>query len=198
MTATRRFRRRAAIAVFTAGAVTLTGCSPSPAQDASTEASASSLESYGLAGLDARQIIEKLDTMPVAERPDDLIASVQPTDLVLTSRGQELAALPLPEDQFYLSMAPYDTITHPCHLHSLTTCRGELANEDVTITVTDESTGERIVEGAHTTYENGFVGLWLPRDSAVSVTVERGDRTATARVTTDDDDPTCLTTLQLT
>lgn len=191
-------RRRVACAFLAAAALVLAGCSTGPSENASTEPPVTSLESYGLDGLDAAQIIEELDTMPVADRPDDLIASVQPTELVLTTDGQGLATIPMPEDQFYLSVAPYDTSTHRCHFHSLTTCLGELANENVQITVTDDSTGEAIVEGTRTTYDNGFIGLWLPRGITATLAVEKDGKTASTRITTDDDDLTCLTSLQLT
>ena len=38
----------------------------------------------GLAGLDAAEVIEHLDTMPVSKRPSDLHALVQPDAVVLT------------------------------------------------------------------------------------------------------------------
>ena len=189
-------RRRVAFA-FLAAALTLAGCSTGPSENASTEPPTASLESYGLAGLDATQIIEKLDTMPVADRPDNLIASVQPTELVLTSDDQSLATIPMPDDQFYLSVAPYDTSTHPCQLHSLTTCLGELANEKVQVTVTDDSTGEAIVEGTRTTYDNGFLGLWLPRDITATLTIDHDDKSATVPISTGDQNLTCLTTMKL-
>lgn len=198
MNATSRSRRRTLLVFLAAGALTLANCSTEPSGDTPAEPADASLEAYGLAGLDAPQIIEKLDTMPVADRPDDLIASVQPSELVVTSGDENLATLPLPDDQFYLSVAPYEASTHRCHFHSLTTCLGELANEDVQITVTDDSTGETIVEGTRTTYDNGFVGLWLPRDIAATISVEHEGKTASGRIATSDDDLTCLTSLHLT
>lgn len=156
------------------------------------------MESYGLAGLDATQIIEKLDTMPVADRPDDLIASVQPTELVLTSNDESLATLPLPDDQFYLSVAPYNTSTHPCQFHSLATCLGEMAAEEVHVTVTDTATGDILIDEPRTTYDNGFLGLWLPRDVTGELTIEHEGATATAPIATGEDDLTCLTSAQLT
>ncbi|WP_404851285.1 hypothetical protein [Dietzia kunjamensis] len=109
MNTTRPARRRAAIAFLTAGALTLAGCSTGPADNAVPKPPPASLKSYGLAGLDAAQIIEKLDTMPVADRPEDLLASVQPTELRVNSEVRSLT-LSMPEDQFYLSVAP-DTQT---------------------------------------------------------------------------------------
>ncbi|MCG2916385.1 hypothetical protein, partial [Escherichia coli] len=87
----------------------LTACtSAGPEPDSTSDRAAATLvERHGLEGLDARQVIERLDTMPVAERPDDLWASVEPDQLVLSDPTGDLeeAALPMPADEFYLSVA---------------------------------------------------------------------------------------------
>ena len=198
MTIRHHSRRRVASAFLAAAALTFAGCSTGPSENASTEPPNPSLESYGLAGLDAPQIINKLDTMPVADRPDDLIASVQPTELVLTSSDEGLATMPMPDDQFYLSVAPYNTSTHPCQFHSLTTCRGEMATEEVHVTVTDTATGDILIDEPRTTYDNGFLGFWLPRDITATLTIDYDDKSATVPIATGDLDLTCLTTMRLT
>ncbi|GMA34464.1 CueP family metal-binding protein [Demequina litorisediminis] len=71
----------------------------------------------------------------------------------------------MPDDAFYVSLAPYVDTTHECYFHSLTTCTGEMQGEDIDVTVTDVETGEVLVDEAMTTFDNGFVGLWLPRDA---------------------------------
>ncbi|WP_206680917.1 CueP family metal-binding protein [Dietzia sp. E1] len=197
MNTTHSTRRRAAIALVAAAALTLTGCSPGPAENAVPNWPPASLEHYDLAGLEAPQIINTLDTMPVADRPNDLIASVQPTELVLTSGDESLETIPIPEDQFYLSVAPYYTSTHPCRFHSLTTCLGEIANEQVHVTVTDNASGDTLIDEPRITYDNGFLGLWLPRGITATLTIDHDGRTATAPISTGDDDLTCLTTMQL-
>lgn len=196
MNTTHSTRRQAAIALVTAAALTLTGCSPGPAENAVPNSTPASSEHYDLAGLDAPQIINTLDTMPVADRPDDLIASVQPTELRVDSEVKSLT-LPMPDDQFYLSVAPYYTSTHPCRFHSLTTCLGEITNEQMHVTVTDNASGDTLIDEPRTTYDNGFLGLWLPRDITATLTIDHDGRTATAPISTGDDDPTCLTTMQL-
>jgi hypothetical protein len=66
------------------------------------------------------------------------------------------------------------------------------------ITVRDETTGAVIVHKRSTTDDNGFVGLWLPRDLTATLTVEYQGRGATSVISTDDaDDATCLTTMRL-
>lgn len=215
MTTTPRLRRRALAAALTASWLTLTACgatqlgkadqSPSGQNqggqnqsESSQTAAAEVLDRYGLADMDARGVIERLDTMPVAERPATLLASVQPTELVLTdTAGGSIATLPMPDEQFYLSVAPYEDQTHDCLFHSLTTCLGEMAGEPVDITVTDE-TGRTVVDETRTAYDNGFVGLWLPRDLTGTLTVEHDGKSSTVPIATGDDDLTCLTTAHLT
>lgn len=197
----------AVVAALTlAAGLALPGCAsaPAPSQSATTPASPAStgaesmLAAHGLTGLDTSQIIERLDRTPLAERPANLIASVRPGQLLLSDDQEREASLPLPADKFYVSFAPYLTRTHDCHFHSLTTCVGELQNADVQVTVVDAA-GETLVDEQLRTYDNGFLGLWLPRDLDATLTVEYQGRTATQPITTSGDEAaTCLTTLALT
>lgn len=194
-------RNRAAVlasAALLAAALSFTGCSTVPDDVAADEASPGTvavLEAHGLSGLDAREIIERLDTTPVSERPDDLIASVRPDELVLTTASGAETSVPMPEDEFYVSIAPFVEHTHDCFFHSLTTCRGELADAELQVTVTDGDTvlfDERV-----RTYDNGFIGVWLPRDIEGEITVTGEGGSVTAPLSTGGDAPTCVTTLQL-
>lgn len=134
----------------------------------------------------------------MSERPTGLIASVQPEAVLLSDAEGNEERLPLPEDAFYLSVAPYLEQTHECHFHSLTTCRGELGNEDVTVRVVSDKDGSVVLDQTVRTQENGFAGLWLPANmEAATLTVEHEGRRASTPVTTGADAPTCLTTLQL-
>lgn len=118
--------KRAAIAAA-ALALALTGCSaadPEPTADG-TESQDTFLTAHGLAAMDAVEIIDHLDRQKVTERPTDLIASVRADELLLSSGDQEVV-VDLPDNQTYVSIAPYLTSTHDCFYHSLTTCLGEL------------------------------------------------------------------------
>lgn len=169
-----------------------TGAAPAPPAD-------DLLADHGLGGLDAAQIVDRLDATTLDDRPADLIASVQPDALVLSDDGSRETRVPMPDDAFYVAAAPYRAQTHDCHFHSLTTCVGELRGEEVTVTVTDDATGEVLVDETRRTFDNGFVGLWLPRDVDATLTVEHDGDTATADLSTrGTDDPTCLTGLRLT
>ena len=204
--------RRAATAA--AAAVVLLGGCASTGPDASTAPGSASknpsssaalqeetqgalLAEHGLDGLEPVQIVDTLDRLPLDERPADLIASVRPDQLVLSgAAGGGETSLPLPEERFYVSVAPYVTSTHECFHHSLTTCKGELGGQDVRVTVTDDA-GEVVLDEEMTTFDNGFVGMWLPRGVEGTIAVAYDGKQGEVRFGTGDEDPTCLTTLQL-
>ncbi|ANH38228.1 hypothetical protein I601_1797 [Nocardioides dokdonensis FR1436] len=197
----RRGRLVAATAVL-ACALVLAGCAGSdpqpPSSAAQSDAAGDLLSTHDLAGLDTAEVIERLDTLPLAERPTDLLASVQPDAVVLTDDQDRETWLPMPTDEVYISVAPYREQTHECHFHSLTTCVGELGNETVQVVLTDAD-GDVLIDETRETYDNGFVGLWVPRDLEGTLTIEHDGRTGTVPVATmDADDPTCLTGLRLT
>ena len=191
-------RRGALATALVCSAFVVAACSSAAPQ---TETAGSVLDQHGLTGLDARQIIDQLDAQPVADRPADLLASVRPDELVLTDpsdRTGETTTLPMPDDEFYLSVAPYRAQTHDCVFHSLTTCRGELSGRDVEVTVTDDQTGQVMLDDTRTTFDNGFIGLWLPRDTTGTLTIRYEGTEATSPISTGEDDLTCLTTMRLT
>ena len=152
---------------------------------------------HGLAGMDAAGAIDHLDQMAVTDRPTDLIASVRTDELLLTGDHQEVV-LELPEDLTYVSIAPYVNQTHDCFYHSLTTCLGELGNEPIQVIITDEASGEVLVDEEATTFDNGFIGFWLPDEAAVTIEVTHQGRTGTTEFSTFADGATCLTDLRLT
>jgi len=176
----------------------LAGCSASPTTADSPATEPSILAEYDLAGLDGRAIVDRLDRVPVADRQSDLRASVRPGELLVsTADSDDATVVDLPDDQFYLSVAPYVEQTHDCYFHSLTTCRGELAGKEVQVTITQRDTGEVLVDEVTQTFDNGFVGFWLPRGIEATLHVEYDGYAASSDISTGPDDPTCLTTLQL-
>ncbi|WP_208544115.1 CueP family metal-binding protein [Nocardioides seonyuensis] len=183
-------------------ALLLSGCGSADDGAPTSEPSTSSasgdtlLERHDLAGLSGAEVVDTLDRLPLDDRPADLMASVKPDQLILTSGDEELA-LPTPDGEFYLSVAPYVDQTHDCFHHSLTTCKGELGGEEVKVTITDDTNGEVLVDDTVTTFENGFAGFWLPRDIEGTLTVEYDDKQATTEFATGAEDPTCLTTVRL-
>ena len=153
------------------------------------------LASHGLAGKSTVDVIDALDRLPLDQRPADLRASVRPGALEV-SDGDVQESLPIPGDRFYLSIAPYATTTHDCFYHSLTTCKGELGGRNVHVLIKDDA-GKVLVDEARTTFANGFVGFWLPRNIHGTSTVTYQGKTGQAELGTGRDDPTCLTTLKV-
>ncbi|WP_084075236.1 CueP family metal-binding protein [Demequina sp. NBRC 110052] len=201
---TRRARAAIIAAAVTTAALTLGACS-APASDvpettgatASDEPGDPALAALGLEDADARTLIDTLDALPLDERPTDLMASIRPDEVLVTTESGE-TSIPMPEDAFYVSFAPYVDSTHDCYFHSLTTCTGELGDEEVQVLVTDAATGEVLIDETRTTFANGFVGLWLPRDIQATLTVTYDGLTATQELSTANaDDATCVTTMQL-
>lgn len=189
--------KRTAI-VAPALALVLAGCSTPISEPAAGDVPPEDfLAAHDLAGMDAAGAIDHLDQMAVADRPTDLIASVRTDELLLTDDNQEIV-LDLPQDLTYVSIAPYVNQTHDCFYHSLTTCLGELGNKPIQVTITDEVTGEVLVDEETTTFDNGFVGFWIPDEATGTIEVTHQGRTGTTEFSTTDDGATCVTDLRLT
>ncbi|WNB86556.1 CueP family metal-binding protein [Cellulomonas sp. ATA003] len=197
---------RRPIAAATLGLLILAGCSttgpgaaPADALDpagVSTGTTGDLLAAYELTGMDAPAIIDHLDRLPLDRRPTDLMASVRP-DALLLGAGDDEVVLDIPDDRFYVSVAPYADGTHDCFFHSLTTCRGEMPDEEIDVRIVDDATGEVLVDETTTTFDNGFAGFWLPRDVEGSIEVTVDGRTGTAAFSTTADGATCITTLRV-
>ena len=131
----------------------------------------------------AESILERLDlndqelsniVMALDERldePQDIGARITGEALLLY-QGEDEVLVPLPEDLFFVSIAPYVNNVHPCQVHNLITCRGELYGETMLITITLKD-GSVLYSEERTTQANGFIGLWLPTDIEGTLRVER-------------------------
>lgn len=129
------------------------------------------------------------------QRPLAVQGSVR-ADEVIFSDGSREVSVAIPGDQVYVSIAPYVQQTHDCHYHALGSCQGEMVDEDVHVTITDDA-GETLVDEDVTTYANGFFGVWLPEGRQGTVTVTQGELTGETPFDTGEGGATCITTLQL-
>ncbi|MEH2919585.1 copper-binding periplasmic metallochaperone CueP [Samsonia erythrinae] len=168
--------------------LTLSGASFAATSDANTF-----LAKQGLSGKTVEQMVEAIDQSPQT-RPLPYSAAITSKELKLTD-GQQQYHYPLGE-KFYLSFAPYIQHTHPCFNHSLSGCQGELANTTFDVKITDKS-GHVIMQKALNSHQNGFVGVWLPRNIEGTLHVTYQGREASAPFATYDDSQTCMTTLPL-
>lgn len=127
----------------------------------------------------------------------DETASITSEELIVTNSDGEEKVYSLPEDEFFVSIAPYINQTHPCTDHSLTGCQGEMIEKEVDVYIED-SEGNVIIDETMKTLENGFIDLWLPRDKTYNVTMDHDGKTVKSELSTFEQDGTCVTTMQLT
>ncbi|ERJ13125.1 CueP family metal-binding protein [Haloplasma contractile] len=151
------------------------------------------LTKHNLNDLSVEEMVSTLD-QTISEK-SGFYASITSETLTLIDADNEFK-YDTPEDQFYLSFAPYINNTHPCANHNLVTCRGELQNETVNVEIKD-STGTILINDQYTTMDNGFIGIWLPKNMDVTITVNHQGLTATQEISTYSGDNTCLTTLKM-
>ncbi|UQZ37394.1 hypothetical protein C2I18_05815 [Paenibacillus sp. PK3_47] len=124
-------------------------------------------------------------------------ASISSTELIVTEDSSSSTAYELPGNEFFVSIAPYVNQTHPCAIHSLTGCQGEMVEEEFYVTVEDDKGNPVVERQAMKSQPNGFIDLWLPRDEAYQVTVEHEGKRAETEISTFQEDNTCITTMQL-
>ncbi|MDO5684170.1 MAG: CueP family metal-binding protein [Propionibacteriaceae bacterium] len=199
---------RMILALTTAAVLGLAGCagaSESPAPSAGSTTSATTTAATGaeatgpvqarpgLPGQSAEQVVDTLDRTN-DDRTAGPVGSVRPGEVILAD-DQGQVSLPL-SDKFYLSFAPYVTRTHDCFNHNLATCQGELANQQMDVTITTDA-GETLVDEALTSFDNGFIGVWLPKDIKGTIKVSHDGKSVSAPIATGPKDPTCVTTLKL-
>ncbi|ALS77436.1 hypothetical protein AUO94_01710 [Planococcus kocurii] len=122
-------------------------------------------------------------------------ASIDDQELTVEDEG-ETVVYPLAGEEFFVSIAPYETYTHPCEIHSLTGCQGELAEKEMMVKIIDDQ-GEVYVDEVMTTPANGFIDLWLPRDRTYTIEIEAEGKKGEIGFSTFAGDPTCLTDLLL-
>lgn len=126
----------------------------------------------------------------------DQSASITSTQLIVTDSDDKELVYDLPEEEFFVSIAPFINETHPCENHSLTGCQGELANQDFNLYIEDMD-GNVILDETMNSGANGFIDLWLPRDKTFHVTITHEGKQVESEISTFKNDGTCITTMQL-
>lgn len=126
---------------------------------------------------------------------EETTASITSHELLVTNDGKK-TSFDLPEDEFFVSIAPFVETTHECAIHSLTGCQGELVEKDFDVQIQDEE-GNVVIDETMTSLENGFIDLWLPRDQTYQVKIEYDGKKSESELSTFEGDNTCITTMQL-
>lgn len=151
------------------------------------------LQQLGVANMDEKTMIETLDAR--LDEPSGVSASLRPDQLVLT-KGSTTQTIALTSDSYYLSVAPYIQMTHECFNHNLTSCKGELTDKVMHFVVTQDD-GTVLFDQSVKTMDNGFYGLWLPRNIQGTIQVTMEGYSGSIAFATTSSSATCLTSLQL-
>lgn len=165
--------------------VFLVGCS--------TKSDNQVIEDLGFTGLDAKGILSLVAAGGYDF--DDVNISVTDSTLSIVTEDNTIT-YEMPENEFYMSVAPYINQTHSCLFHSATGCMGELLEESFHILLIDTD-GNVIIDDDFDSMSNGFIDLWLPRDIEGTLTITYGDLITIKDISTFTGDPTCETTMQL-
>ncbi len=144
------------------------------------------------ATVDVKQLVEDYSLGKIQSQS----ASITSHQLIVTNSDKSQVTYDLPDEEFFVSIAPYVTGTHTCAIHSLTGCRGEMPDEAFQVHIIDE-TGNVVLNQSMKSYENGFLDLWLPRNQTYQVTITHDGRTQSSEISTYEGDDTCITTMQL-
>lgn len=142
--------------------------------------------------VDLKQLVQDYST----DKITDGSASISSKELFITNDDDSTTVYNLPEDEFFVSIAPYIETTHPCAIHSLTGCQGELVNEEFEVYIEDTD-GNVVLDQTMKTEANGFIDLWLPREKSYIVKISNHDKTVESEISTFENDNTCITTMQL-
>ncbi|MGZ9585786.1 CueP family metal-binding protein [Paenibacillus marinisediminis] len=123
-------------------------------------------------------------------------ASITSKELKVVQQDPKETTYALPDDEFFVSIAPYVNETHPCAIHNLVSCRGEMANEQFDVYIEDAD-GNVVLDQTIQSQPNGFIDLWIPRDKELKVKITHDGKTSESEISTFEQDNTCITTMQL-
>lgn len=140
-----------------------------------------------------KKLVEDISTGK--EKPES--ASINATQLIVTDKGNQTTTYDLPEKEFFLSIAPYVEQTHPCAIHSLTGCQGEMKNKKFIVTIHDSEGNTLMKDAEMKAGSNGFMDFWLARDKSYLIRVVHDGKVAETQLSTYEEDNTCITTMQL-
>jgi len=148
-----------------------------------------------LEGLSAREALALANKWGTATPEVQSFVDTEAVKVTFKKSGKTVE-IPLPADRLVVAFAPYISKTHPCEIHYMSGCQGELIEMPVKVSATSAD-GAVLIEQEITTMENGFLELWLPRNQEITITMEALGRKAVGTIGTFPDSNTCITTFQL-
>lgn len=148
------------------------------------------LTQLGLENTEIKEVVNNLDQR--IDEPTNVGARITGDKLFLYDNEKEYN-LALPTDSFFVSIAPYINEVHPCTIHNLITCRGEIFNQTMKVRIVDEN-NQIIIDKEIETQDNGFIGLWLPKGINATLKVEYDGLLVEYPISTFSESDTCITT----
>ncbi len=147
---------------------------------------------YNLEGMTIYEVIHELE---VNNNDFTGLTAVIKTNQLLLSDERGDFVIIMPENEFYISIAPYINNTHPCIYHNMLTCQGDLTNQNLNVIITLNE--EQIINGEFTTYDNGFIGFWIPKNEEVEITIEYQHLFGVMHFVSNESASTCVTNMRL-
>ncbi|MDQ0413071.1 hypothetical protein J2S25_001253 [Mesobacillus stamsii] len=71
-----------------------------------------------------------------------------------------------------------------------------MVEKEFDVYIEDEA-GNVVVDEKRMTQQNGFIDLWLPRDHKYKIKIESDRKSVESEISTFENDPTCITNMQL-
>src|SRR5690625_838296 len=176
--------RKTIIAIILLMLVLLAACNGKSANE--------ELESKVNEPTDVKELVQNYSVGKITDQS----ASITSTQLIVTDSNDKELVYDLPEEEFFVSIAPFINETHPCENHSLTGCQGELVNQDFDLYIEDMD-GNVVLDETMNSESNGFIDLWLPRDMTYNVNISHEGKRVEQEISTFEKDGTCITTMQL-
>ena len=166
------------------------GDAPTPVHSASPRIGPELLEA-----LNAREALALANKWGTATPEVQSFVDTKAVKVAFKKSGKTVE-IPLPADRLVVAFAPYISKTHPCEIHYMSGCQGELIEMPVKVSATSTD-GAVLLDEEITTMKNGFLELWLPRNQEITITMEALGRKTAGTIGTFPDSNTCITTLQL-
>jgi len=148
------------------------------------------LKQLELENAEIKDVVNNLDQR--IDEPTNIGARITGDKLFLYDNEKEYS-IDLPTDSFFVSIAPYINEVHPCTIHNLVSCRGEIFNQTMRIRIVDEN-NQIIIDEDRTTQANGFIGIWLPKGISATLKVDYDGLTVEYPISTYSESDTCITT----
>jgi hypothetical protein len=159
------------------------------------------LSTQAMANIDAQAFAELSPQDALAQshqwhRTGEATVRIMPDAIHAEFADGSKATVPVKEE-FLLSIAPYETVTHGCTFHVPTGCQGEMVNKAMMVEIKDTQTSKVVQSGMVKTQKDGFIDFWMPKDGRYEFTFTYQGKTATEVLSTESGQRTCITTMQL-